>query len=161
MLDLNPGLIFWTIVTFVLVLIALRKMAWKPLLGALTSREEHIRTMLKEAEEARQEAQRLLDQNTKQLAMSEEQSQRIIREGREMGERLKSEIMEKAQTSSRQMVQQAKDEILREKDAALTQLRSEVADIAIVAAGKLLDQNLDTAKQRAIVDAVLTDLKRS
>ncbi len=161
MFDINPGLIVWTIVTFLVVLAILRFTAWKPLLAALTSREEKVRSSLEQAEKARQDAQHLLDENQRQLALAEEQSQRIIREGREMGEKLKVEIVEKANASSRHMIEQAKDEISREKEKALTQLRSEVADLAIAATGKLLDANLDTPKQRQLLDAAIRELNKS
>lgn len=161
MLDINPGLIVWTVITFIILLVILRMIAWKPLLGALTSREERIRMSLQHAEEARQEAQRLLEENKRQQMQAEEQAQRIMREGRDMAEKIKTEIIEKANTSSRHMVDQAREEIRREKDAALTELRTEVADLAILAAGKLLDANLDTPKQRQIVDAVIKDINKS
>lgn len=160
MLEINPGLIVWTIITFVIVLVILRATAWKPLLGALTAREEKIRSSLKDAQDAQEQARALLEENRRQLALAEEQSQRIIREGRDMGERLKAEILEKANTSARSAVAQAREEIQREKESALTQLRSEVADLAIQAAGKILDANLDTAKQRALVDAVIRDINK-
>ncbi|MBM2841085.1 MAG: synthase subunit [Bacteroidetes bacterium] len=161
MLELNPGLVFWTIVTFIAVLAILKKVAWKPLIQALVSREEGIRTALDEAETAQKEAQRLLDENRRQLAKAEEESHRIIREGREMGEKLKSEIVEKANASSRVMIEQAKDEIRREKEAALIQLRTEVADLAIGVAGKILDQNLDTPKQRQLADSAIKELQKN
>jgi F-type H+-transporting ATPase subunit b len=160
MLDINPGLILWTIVTFVIVLIILRLTAWKTLLGALTAREEKIRTSIEQAESARLEAQRLLEENKRQLALAEDHSQRVIREGRDMGERLKVEILEKANSSARHVIEQAKDEIAREKEKALMQLRSEVADLAIGAAGKILDANLDTPKQRQLVDAAIKELNK-
>jgi len=160
MFDINPGLILWTIITFLVVVLILRAVAWKPLLAALTGREEKIRSSLQHAEQAQQEAQRLLEANRRQLALAEEQSQRIIREGRTLGERLKAEIMEKANASSRHMIDQAKEEIKREKESALVQLRGEVADLAIMAAGKILDANLDTAKQRQLVDAAIKDLNK-
>ncbi len=160
MLDINPGLILWTILTFVIVLVILRRTAWKPLLTALKEREDAIRSSLHDAEEARTQAQKLLDENKKLMASAEEQSQRIIKEGRDMAERLKAEILEKANTTSQQMVVQAREEIQREKESALTQLRSEVADLAITAAGKILDANLDPAKQRAIVDAAIRDINK-
>jgi F-type H+-transporting ATPase subunit b len=161
MLDMNPGLILWTILTFILLLVILRAVAWKPLLGALTAREESIRTSLQDAENAQQEARRLLEENRRQLSLAEEQSQRIIREGRELGDRLKAEILDKANASSRQVIDQAREEIRREKDAALGQLRAEVADLAVLAAGKLLDANLDTAASRKLVDAAIRDLPKS
>ena len=160
MLDINPGLILWTIITFILVLAILRKAAWKPLLGALAAREEKIRVSLKQAEEAQQQAQRLLDENKRQMAHAEEQSQKIIKDGRDMGERLKAELLEKANASSRQMIDQAKEEIRREKEAALVQLRGEVTDLVIMAAGKIIDANLDTPKQRQLVDSIIKDINK-
>ena len=161
MLEINPGLIVWTIITFIILLVILRAMAWKPLLHALSAREEKIRTALQQSEAAQLEAQRLLEENKRQLALAEGQSQRIIKEGREMGERIKAEVVEKANASSRHMIEQAKDEIRREKEAALTELRTEVADLAILAAGKILDANLDTPKQRQLVDATIKALQKT
>lgn len=161
MLEINPGLIVWTIITFVILLVILRALAWKPLVQALSAREEKIRAALQQSEAAQQEARRLLEENKRQLALAEEQSQRIIKEGREMGEKIKAEVVEKANASSRHMIEQAKDEIRREKDLALTQLRTEVADLAIIAAGKILDANLDTPKQRQLVDAAIKEIHKS
>jgi F-type H+-transporting ATPase subunit b len=158
MLEINSGLILWTILTFIIVLIILRKAAWKPLLGALSAREESIRASLRDAENARGEAARLLEENRRQLAQAEEQSRRIIREGRDLGERLKAELLEKANATTRGMIEQAKEEIHREKDAALIQLRSEATDLVIAAAGKILDANLDTPKQRQLADAAIREI---
>jgi len=160
MLDINPGLTLWTIITFIIVLGILRFTAWKPLLAALSAREEKIRSSLEKADQAQKDAERLLEENRKQLAQAEAQAQRAMQEGREMGERLKGEIVEKANASARHMVDQAKDEIRREKDAALVQLRTEVADLAIGAASKVLDANLDAAAQRKIADAAIDEMTR-
>lgn len=160
MFEINPGLIVWTIITFVVVLVILRKSAWKMLLGALTAREEKIRASLEQAERAQQEASRLLEENRKQLALADEQSQRILREGRDAGERLRAEILEKASGSARQMIEQAKEEIGREKEKALQQLRAEVADLAIGAAGKILDANLDPARHRKLIDDAIKDVSK-
>ena len=158
MLTINPGLILWTILTFVIVLVILRAAAWKPLLAALAAREESIRSSLKEAADARAEAARLLEENRAQLARAEEESQRIIREGRDMGERLKAELLERANASSARMIEQAKEEISREKDAALVRLREEAGELVIAAAGKILDANLDTPKQRQLADAAIREI---
>lgn len=161
MLELNPGLIFWTIVTFIAVLAILGKVGWKPLLQALTAREEAIRTALREAEEANAEAKKLLEENRRQLAQAEARAQHAMQEGREMGERLKAEIIEKANASARSMVEQAKQEIRRERDAAFMQLRGEVAELAVAAAGKIIDANLDVNKHRQLVDSVIKDIRPS
>jgi F-type H+-transporting ATPase subunit b len=158
MLEINPGLVVWTILTFLVVLVILRMAAWKPLLQMLQAREEKIRKQLEEADRARAEALALLEEHKRQLALAEEQSRRIILEGREMGDRMKAEILEKAQQSSRKMIDQAKEEIGREKQKALVELRAEVADLAIGAAGKILAANLDTPRQRALVDAMIPEV---
>lgn len=160
MLDLNPGLIIWTIVTFLVAMLILRRYAWKPLLGALAAREEKIRSQLEQAEHAQAEAQRLLEEHQRALAAAEEQSQRIIREGRSLADQMKADILEKANAGARTLIDQAKGEIQREKDSALEHLRAEVADLVILAAGKILDANLDTPKQRKLVDAVIQDINR-
>ena len=161
MLEINPGLILWTIITFLVLAAVLRLMAWKPLLAALSAREEKIRTSLMQAEQAAREAKKLLEDHQHQLHLAEQQSQQIIGEGRALGERLKAELLEKAQQSSRQMLDQAKAEIQREKESALVELRSEAADLAVMAAGKLIDANLDTPKQRQLVDSVMKELTRN
>jgi F-type H+-transporting ATPase subunit b len=158
MLDINPGLIVWTIVTFILLLIVLRKFAWSSIVGALTEREESIRQALKSAEDAKLEAERILQENKKQLEKIEAESRRILNEGRALGEKLKTEIVEKASQQSRNMVEQAKQEIERDKDAAIAQLRGEVANLALTAAGKILNETLDGDKHRKLVDDVLKSL---
>jgi F-type H+-transporting ATPase subunit b len=160
MFDINPGLAIWTIVTFLVVLGILRLTAWKTLLGILTSRENSIRASLEEAERVRGEARRLLEENKKQLASAEEESQRIVKEGRDLGERLKAEMLDRANTSSQHLVEQAKEEIRREKEQALDQLRQEMADLVVGAAGKLIDENLDTAKQRRLADAAIREISK-
>ena len=161
MLTPNPGLILWTIVTFVVLAILLRKMAWKPLLEALHKREEHVQSSLDRAEQAKAEAERILNENRQQLARVEAESHRILNEGRALGEKLKSEIVEQASQQSRKLLEQAKQEIERDKDAALAQLRGEVADLAIKAAEKILDETLDETKHRKLVDTYLKGLPKN
>jgi len=161
MLNPNPGLIIWTIITFILLLVLLKKFAWKPLLEALQRREETVRSSIERAEQAKIEAERLLDENRKQLERAGQEGQRILNENRALAEKLKDEIVEKANQQSRRMVDQAKQEIERDKEAALIQLRDEVAGLAIQAAGKILDETLDDDKHRKIVDAYLKGLPKN
>jgi F-type H+-transporting ATPase subunit b len=161
MLDINPGLIVWTIVTFILLVIVLRVYAWKPLLAALQQREDHVRSSLERAEQARAEAERILEDNRKQLANAGAEAGRILAEGRALGEKLKNELLEQANKQSRKMIDQAKQEIDREKDSALEKLRSEVASLAIGAAEKILDETLDETRHRKIVDGYLRDLPKN
>jgi F-type H+-transporting ATPase subunit b len=161
MLEINPGLIVWTIITFILLFLLLKKFAWKPLLQSLQNREEHIRVSIEQAEQAKQEAQHILEENRKQLAQAGSEVQRILNEGRTFGEKLKNEIVDKANQQSRRMIDQAKDEIERNKQAAIAQLRGEVANLAINAAEKIIEETLDENKHRKIVDAYLNGLPKN
>ena len=161
MLDPNPGLIVWTIVTFVLLLIVLRKFAWKPLLKGLHDRESSIRGTLEHADHAKAEAERILEENRRQLARAAEESQKILSEGRALGDKLKQEIVDQANQQSRRMVEQARLEIERDKQHALAELRGEVANLAIQAAGKILNETLDEKKHRALIDESLSKLPKN
>jgi F-type H+-transporting ATPase subunit b len=158
MFDINPGLIVWTIVTFVLLVAVLSKYAWKPLLQALHEREEKIRSALEQAEKARAEAAELLKQNERNMARAEEEYQKAIREGKALAEKLKEEIVNKAKQQAQRELQMAKEEIQRDIDAAKQQLRSEVAELAIRAAEKILDETLDQQKHKKLVDNFLNQL---
>ncbi|MCX6134663.1 MAG: F0F1 ATP synthase subunit B [Ignavibacteriales bacterium] len=161
MFDINPGLMVWTVATFVVLLIVLSKFAWKPLLQSLKDREDTIRQALEMAERARADAAELLKQNELNLAKAEDEYQKIIREGKAFAEKLKEEVVAKAHQQAQREIQHAKEEIQRDVDAAKQQLRTEVADLAVLAAGKILDETLDAAKHRKIVDSFLNQLPNS
>lgn len=161
MFDINPGLIVWTIITFVLLVAVLSKYAWKPLLQALHEREDKIRSALEQAEKARAEAAELLKQNERNMARAEEEYQKTIREGKALAEKLKEEIVNKAKQQAQRELQMAKEEIQRDIDAAKQQLRSEVADLAIRAAEKILDETLDQQRHKKLVDNFLNQLPKN
>ena len=161
MLDINPGLIIWTIITFILLVIVLGKFAWKPLLQALHSREQEIADSLKKAEEARKDSERMMNENKIAMEKASTETARLIAEGRAMAEQLKNDIVAKANESAKKMLEQAKDEITREKESAMSQLRSEVAELSILVAEKILDESLDGVKQKKMVDKVLQQLQKN
>ncbi|HLE33465.1 MAG TPA: F0F1 ATP synthase subunit B [Bacteroidota bacterium] len=161
MFDINPGLSIWTTVVFVLLVLVLGKFAWKPLLKTLQDREKSIRDSLEQAERARMEAAELLKQNERNMARADEEYQKVVREAKALGEKMKDEIVNKARQQAEHELQSAKEEIRRDIDAAKQQLRSEVADLAVKAAGKILDETLDPAKHKKIVDNVLNQLPKN
>ncbi|MFA6438037.1 MAG: F0F1 ATP synthase subunit B [Bacteriovoracaceae bacterium] len=161
MLDINPGLIIWTIITFVLLVIVLGKFAWKPILQALQTREQEIADALKKAEDAKKDAERMMQENKIAMEKVTNETARLIAEGRTMAEQLKNDIVAKANESAKKMMDQAKDEIGREKESAMVQLRTEVAELSIIVAEKILDESLDSAKQKKMVDKVLQQLQNN
>jgi F-type H+-transporting ATPase subunit b len=161
MLEINPGLIIWTLITFALLVVVLGKFAWTPILQALQSREQEIADSLKKAEEAKKDAERMMLENKAAMEKASSETARLIAEGRAMAEQLKNDIVAKANESAKKMLEQAKDEIGREKESAMAQLRSEVADLSIIVAEKILDESLDGAKQKKMVDKVLQQLQKN
>jgi F-type H+-transporting ATPase subunit b len=161
MLDINPGLIIWTTVTFILLVIVLGKVAWKPLIQALQDREHSIADALHKAEAARQESERVLAENTRKLAEANAETSRILKEGRALAEQMKNEIIAKAHEHAKTEMERAKDEIQREKESALQEMRGEIADMAIATAEKILDETLDSPKQKKMIDKVLQQLPKN
>ena len=155
-LDIQTGPILWTIINFLILLVLLRLVAWKPILKALETRESTINDALNRAEVAKSDAERILAENQKALLRAEEESQRVLRESREHAERLQSEALARAQEESRRLLDQAHQEIDRSKQQALNELRTEVATLAVGAAEKILNEQLDADKQKRLVDNYLT-----
>jgi F-type H+-transporting ATPase subunit b len=153
--DVRLGPIIWTVINFAILLLVLRAVAWKPILKALQSREASINDALDRAEVAKSEAERILSENQKALNKADEEAQRVLRETREFAERLQAEASQRAQEESRRMLQQAQEEIARSKQQALTELRSEVATLAVQAAEKILDETLDAQRHARLVDRYL------
>jgi F-type H+-transporting ATPase subunit b len=161
MLEINPGLVLWTIISFTLLVAVLGKFAWKPILKALEEREDKIQSALDQADRARAEATELLKQNEQNMARAEQEYQKMIRESKEMAEKLKEEIVGKARQQAQHELQRANEEIQRSVDVAKQQLRTEVADLAIKVAEKILDESLDGQKQKKMVDSFLNQLPKN
>ena len=161
MLDLDPGMIIWTWITFFLVLVILYKIALKPILGAIQSREESIRADLETAQKQREEAEALLERHRQMMAGAEAEAQKMIKESQTLADKARQEILEKARQESAKLVDKAREEIEQQKNSALASLRAEVADLAIGAAEKIILQNLDEKKQKQVVDEYIKSIPKS
>lgn len=161
LLDVNPGLIIWTIVTFIFLLLILKKLAWKPILGALDQRENFIKDSLEKSEKARTDAEKLLEENKANLARAEEEAQKIINQGRELGEKLRNQILNESKDAARKMIDEAASEINRKNQESMEMLKNQVAAIAIQAAEKIIRENLDKDKQTNIVNKFIDELPKN
>ena len=150
MLTLHPGLIIWTIVTFTVVLIILKVAVWPQLLAALDEREKRIADAVAGAEKARDEAQAALAEHRQKLAEAEAERREIVKQAREAGEKTRQEIVEQARRS-----------IDGEKRAAIDELRRQVADLAVQAAGVIIEANLDDERNRKLVDDLIAGIPQS
>jgi F-type H+-transporting ATPase subunit b len=161
LIDVNPGVAVWTSVTFLILLILLKKFAWKPILTALEQRENTIRESLEKAEKAKEDAQKVLDQNQVNLAKAEEESKQIINQSRAYAEKLKEQIALESKVQAKKMIEEAAAEIERKKDAAFAELKNQVVEIAISAAEKLLRENLNKETQTRIVDKYIGEITKN
>ncbi len=161
LLDINPGVVIWTTIVFLLLLWVLKKTAWKPILNALDERETFIKESLDKAENARKEAEELLRENKERLAKAEEEAQKVIEQGREYAEKVKEQILAESKDEARKMIDEAKVLIERRQDEAFAQLRSEIAVIAVGAAEKIIKETLDEEKQKELIDTYIDELKKN
>lgn len=156
----NLGTTVWTTIVFLALLGILWKFAWGPILDAADQREKGIQAALDEAAQRNQEAAKLLEEHRLQLADARRQANELIAEGKAAGERVRREIEEKARSEGQAIVERARAEIGRERDAALDALRKESVELALAAASRLLHENLDQAKDRQLVERFLDDVSK-
>ena len=161
LLDPHVGLIIWTIITFLVVLLVLRKFAWPQLLASLDEREKRISDALAAAEQARQEAEEVLREHRQKITAAEEEARKIVAEARAAGANVRQTIVSQAREEAERMLDQARTSIESEKRAAIAELRRETANLAIQAAGVLIDANLDDEKNRGLVDDLIAKIPES
>lgn len=157
----NFGLVIWITIVFLLLLAVLRKFAWGPITTALSERERTIDESIQRAETALAEAKQIQADNERARREADHEAQRILREARDAAEAIRTDEVEKTREQIRRMQQNAQEEIAREKESALTELRSEVAELAVQAAAKILKENLDAARQQKLVDEFIQKLPRN
>lgn len=158
MLQLEPGMIIWTWVTFLVLLYVLKKFGWKPLLNMVEERENRIAESLKRAEEARMEAEKLLEEQDRQLAKTQEEVQAMLKESRLMAEKVRNDIIEKAREDANKLMERARRDIEKERQMALMSLRNQVADLVVQATSKLIQVSLDEDKHRELIDEYIQRL---
>src|SRR5256712_11629732 len=130
----DPGLFIWTIITFLVLLALLAKFAWKPLLQALESRQERILKSLDDAEKARQELERLQQESAKIMQQARIEAESIVAQTRTDAERLREELKQKAKEEADDILRNAQQKIQLRNRHALRLIRHEVADIAVILA---------------------------
>ena len=152
MLNLDPGMMIWGWVTFIVLLILLYKVAWKPILSTIDKRENTIQGSLDSAKNAQEEAEKLLSKHQEMIKSAEQEAQNLIRENKDLAEKSQQEILAQARDTAQNFIEKAKADIEKEKEAALLSLRTEVADLVITATRKIIGETLDETKHRQMVD---------
>lgn len=156
----GTGLIIWQAFVFILLFILLSKLAWKPILSSLKERETSIQNALDTAEKARAEMAKLTADNENLLKQAREERDRILREAREASNRLKEEAQTEAKRAADKIVDDARVAINIEKQAAMKEVRVQVALFSLQVAEKLMKKNLASDKeQKDLVEGFIKDLK--
>jgi F-type H+-transporting ATPase subunit b len=152
MFKAEPGLIIWTIISFILLVLLLWKVAYPQILKGMKKREDTIKQQLEEAQKTKKEAENLLEDYRRQLAEARSEAQKIINEGKSLGENMRKEIVQKAQEESNQIVKRAQEEIELQKQKAILELQEKIADLSIMAASKIINKSLNTEDNRRLVE---------
>ena len=155
----DPGLFIWTIVTFLVLLALLAKFAWKPLLAALDSRQETIRKSLDDAQQARQELERLNKESAEIIRTARVEAESIISQSRADGERLREEVKQKARAEADHIVKNAERQIQLETGRALQQIRREAVDLSVMIASKIIQRNISKEDNERLIDDALKQIE--
>ena len=153
------GLIVWTTITFILLLILLGKFAWKPILTAIKTREEGIEDALAKAENALNDMRELKSNNEKILADARAERDNLLKEARDTKDAIIAEAKAKSQSEADRIMSSAREQITNEKNAAVAELKNQVAILSIEIAEKILRSELSNdEKQKALVNNLMKDV---
>lgn len=156
----GTGLIFWQTVIFLSLFLLLSRLAWKPILSALKEREQSIQSALETAEKARADMARMQADNERLFKEAREERDKILKEAREASSRMKDEAHLDAKKAADRIIDDARAAIQVEKQAALRDVKAQVALFSLQIAEKLIKKNLSTDKaQKDLVDQFINDLK--
>ncbi|SFR36218.1 ATP synthase F0 subcomplex B subunit [Robiginitalea myxolifaciens] len=158
--EFSAGLFFWQLILFVLLLLLLRKFAWKPILNAVNEREEGIKNALAAAEDAKKEMQNVTADSEKLLREARAERETMLKEAREIKDKMIADAKAQAQAEGDKIVAAAQQSIEGEKKAAIADIKNQVAELSVEIAEKVLRNELDNKnKQLKLVDDLVSNIK--
>jgi F-type H+-transporting ATPase subunit b len=152
------GLMFWTLVTFVILFAILGKLVFPKITAAVEAREKALEEAIEGAKADREAAAKALAEQLKQIEAARLEAQRIIVEGRQVGDKLRADMTEETHKQQQAMLERARREIEAEKENAIAALRREAIELAIAGASKVIEKNLDDQANRKIVETFLSSI---
>ena len=154
------GLVFWSLITFFILLLVLRWFAWKPILGAVDERENGIKNALEAADKARKEMENLKADNERILNEARAEREAMLKDARDIKNKMVNDAKEEAQEQATKMIAQAQEAIENEKRSAMAELKNHVASLSIEIAEKVVREELSNkGRQLELVEAMLGDAK--
>ena len=155
MLEVHGGLLAWTVLTFVLLLVVLKKVAWGPILDALDARENEIKDALNAAEKAREEAERVSSDYEDAIRKAQAEAQQIISDAKTAGEKVKLDLEAIASVKADEIIEKAKAQIDAERVKVISEIKTVAVEISLSAAAKVIERNLDSDDNRKLVNEAL------
>ena len=151
-MEISPSTVIFAIINFCILVVGLKVFLYKPVCNMLDSRREEVINNLNSAEEAKLEAQKLKDEYAAQIQNARAEAQDIINQAAKIGEQTKADIVTEAREEASRLTAKAQAEIAREKTEALNEIRNEIADLAVLAASKVVGKTIDVADHQNMVD---------
>lgn len=148
----------YTLMTFIILLMLLKKFAWGPIMDMMKQREEHIANEIDTAEKNRKEAEKYLDDQRAEIQKARVEAQVIVENARKLSEKQGEEIVAKAKGEAERVTQSALAEIQREKEQAVTALRAQVASLSVLIATKIIEKELDEKEQEKLIQDYLKEV---
>jgi F-type H+-transporting ATPase subunit b len=155
LIQVTPGLMIWTIVAFGITVFVLKRYAFGPIQKTIDERRERIRQSIEEAEHAREEARRLLEEHKALMGKARGEAESILAEARRVGDAQRERMREEVEADRRRRLEETRRQIEGETSRALTQIRAEVAELTLVATAKVTGKVLDDEDHRRLItDAI-------
>jgi F-type H+-transporting ATPase subunit b len=160
-LEVNGGLVIWTLIVFALLFAVLRKFAWPAILGAVEAREQALERQLAEAEKNRSDSAALLAEHKKLIAEARSGAQGLLAEAKVAAEKERTAILEKTRQEQDELLDRVRRDIAAERDKALVEIRREAVDISLAAAGRLVGERFTSDADRALVSRYLSSVEKA
>lgn len=158
LMDIRLNLMFWTLIIFGALFLILYKKVFPVILGAVEAREKALAAAIEAAKKDRDDAARFLAEHKASIASARDEAQKLIAEARGVSEKSRADMLERTRLEQQELLERARRDIGNERDKAIAELRREAVDLAIAGASKVIEENLDSDKNRKIVETFLSSL---
>ena len=158
LISVTPGLMIWTIVCFLITLFVLKRYAFGPIQKTIDERRDRIRTAIDEADNARDEARKLLAEHKELIAQARTEAEEILSEARKIGEAQRERVREEADADRQRRLEETRRQIEQATQQALGQIRDEVGRLSVIAAEKIARKSLTEDDQRRLIDEALAEI---
>ena len=158
LMSIQLNLMFWTLLIFGILFWILKSKVFPVILGAVERREKALSDAIESAQRDRDEAARVLAEHRAQIESARGEAQKFIAEARALSEKSRASMLEQTRADQQEMIERARRDIGAERDRAIAQLRKEAVDLAIAGASKVVEQNLDSDKNRKLVEDFLASV---